>query len=456
MVDKKDQYQKYIEEISEEITETVKSLGCQPILFVGSGLSKRYMNTPNWEELLSFLADNCPAIDKGLGYYKQTYKTAPAIGQAFASHYQKWAWEDQNLFPQELYEDETDEQSYIKYTICEYLKSITPKTVKDLGTPELKKEIKSLINIKPHAIITTNYDCMTELLFPEHEPIVGQQILRSQSFSVGEIYKIHGSVDPFNSIVFTQSDYDIFIKKKKFLTAKLLTFFNEHPLLFIGYSASDPNIKAILSDIDEALPVSGDVIPNVYILDWNPDLDIAKTPPREKIIATEEGRSIRVKLIESSDFTWVFEAFAANPALNNVNPKTLRALLARSYHLVRHDIPSMTVKADFQMLEEGVKSPDSFGKLFGIANISDYSAAAAQHPLTATQITKMLGGNGSYLAVKALKIIKEEKQVDVKASDNRYHRAEKVNKSTFHKYSKDIVPILKAALEAQPYEIDLK
>src|SRR5690606_9804969 len=103
-----------------------------------------------------------------------------------------------------------------------------------------------------------------------------------------------------------KSDYDAFSKKKKFLSAKLLTFFNEHPLIFVGYSATDPNIRSILSDIDEALPEKGGVIPNVYILEWNPGLGPDSSPPRDKVISTDEDRSIRVKLIESNDFTWVF------------------------------------------------------------------------------------------------------------------------------------------------------
>ena len=63
---------------------------------------------------------------------------------------------------------------------------------------------------------------------------------------------MHGCVTDPVSLVFTQGNYDQFIRKKKYLSAKLLTYFSEHPLIFVGYGAGDPNIKAILSDIDEA------------------------------------------------------------------------------------------------------------------------------------------------------------------------------------------------------------
>lgn len=449
-------FERYVEEISEDITETVRTMGCQPILFIGSGLARRYMNAPSWDELLAHLAAQCPAIDKGVGFYRQSLKTPMKIGEEFARLYQEWAWDEgRDTFPAAMFGDDVDSQAYLKFKVAEHLRGLTPTTLAELGTPDQKPEIASLCKIKPHAIITTNYDQMIELVFPDHQPIVGQNILRGQQLSVGELYKIHGSMEDHDSIVITQSDYDQFFKKKKFLSAKLLTFFNEHPLLFVGYSASDPNIKSILSDIDEALPIKGGIIPNVYILEWNPNIGPDANPAREKVIATDEDRSIRVKLIEASDFGWVFDAFAANPVLNDVNPRVLRALIARSYNLVRHDIPTMTVEADFKMLDQAVENSDSFAKLFGIANISDYSAASAQYPLSATQLNTHLGATGSWLAVSLLKKIKIETGVDIKASDDRYHRSEKVNTSSFHKYSAEMLVVLKKVQAGQPYELQM-
>jgi len=294
------------------------------------------MGAPSWDELLGHLASECSLIDKGLGFYKQSLKTPMQIGEEFAKLYQQWAWNSgRNEFPDTMFSEDTTSQAYIKYKIASYIKELSPENLSELGGINYKEEISSLGKIKPHAIITTNHDNMIEIIFPEYTPIVGQQIIRGQQFCVGEIYKIHGSVDDYNGIVFTQSDYDEFAKKKKFLSARLLTFFSEHPIIFIGYSASDQNIKSILSDLDEAMPIQGGIIPNVYILQWNRNINAESNPAKEKIISTEEDRSIRVKLIEALDFGWVFDAFAANPVMNNVSPKILRSLIARSYNLVR-------------------------------------------------------------------------------------------------------------------------
>jgi hypothetical protein len=42
--------------VTEDIAACVSRMGCQPILFVGSGLSKRYFAGPSWDELLATLA----------------------------------------------------------------------------------------------------------------------------------------------------------------------------------------------------------------------------------------------------------------------------------------------------------------------------------------------------------------------------------------------------------------
>lgn len=449
-------YEIYQNEVVDDIRGTIEAMGCQPILFIGSGLSRRYFNCPNWDELLDYLANTCQRIDKGLGFYKQSLGSPLDIGEKFAELYQEWAWsEGKNKFPSEMFEPDIPAHAYIKYEIARYLNEITPPSIDELKNMGMSDEIESLQAVKPHAIITTNYDKMIELIFPDHVPVIGQSILNNATFCIGEIFKIHGSIENHNSLVFTRSDYNEFQNKKKYLSAKLLTFFSEHPLIFIGYSASDPNIQSILSDIDEALPAKGGIIPNVYIIEHNSDLNDDSKPPRDKIISTGEDRTVRVKLIEATDFGWVFDAFAANPALNDVNPKILRALIARSYDLVRHDIPKMMVEANFEMLGGAVESGETFAKLFGLAGIADYSVAAASHPYALTEVGMALGGAGWHCAEKLLKQIKVEKGVDIKASDNRFHVTHKVSKSAFNKYSPEFIDLLKKVQNGEEYEVEL-
>jgi SIR2-like domain len=218
--------------IRADIEACVSQMGCQPILFVGSGLSKRYFGGPSWDELLATLAKECPLIDKDYAYYKQTLKTQLAVGEEFAGLYQQWAWgKGKNQFPADMFSDAVPVQAYIKYQIAQHVTSLTPTDVSGIRDAGMAAEITALQGIRPHAVITTNYDRFLELVFSEYQPVIGQSIIRDSPVLFGEIFKIHGCVSDYNSLVFTQQDYDEFMRKKKYLSAKLLTYFSEHPLI---------------------------------------------------------------------------------------------------------------------------------------------------------------------------------------------------------------------------------
>lgn len=77
----------------------------------------------------------------------------------------------------------------------------------------------------------------------------------------------------------------------------------------------------------------------------------------------------------------MFSAFGANRALDNINPKLLRALLARTYDLVRTDIPRNPVQVDYRVLSSISESEGELAKLYGIATSSDGMAFNASYPL---------------------------------------------------------------------------
>ena len=81
-------------------------------------------------------------------------------------------------------------------------------------------------------IITTNWDDTAERVLPQFTSYIGQeQLIFSSTYSVGEIYKIHGSYRDPKSLVLTEDDYDDFSKKNPYLAAKLITIFIEHPVV---------------------------------------------------------------------------------------------------------------------------------------------------------------------------------------------------------------------------------
>jgi hypothetical protein len=204
----KSNYKKYIEDVTDDIRDCLEGMGCQPVLFVGSGLTKRYLNGPSWDELLLQLAEDCPEIDKKYAYYKQRYTDLIDIGSIFSEKFNDWAWgSGESEFPADLYEQNTPPDIYLKYWVSRIFNTMMAENKLNLD-----HEIELLKKIHPHCVITTNYDQFLERVFPDHEVIVGQKILRINQGSIGEIFKIHGCALHPESLVLNRKDYDEFIK----------------------------------------------------------------------------------------------------------------------------------------------------------------------------------------------------------------------------------------------------
>ena len=161
-----------------------------------------------------------------------------------------------------------------KFKISEYLRK---QSLRDFPE-EYEEEIHILEKLSIDGIITTNWDDTAERLFPQFTPYIGQeQLIFSSTYSVGEIYKIHGSYREPKSLVLTEDDYDNFSKKYPYLAAKLITIFIEHPVVFLGYSISDSNIQEILQSIVACLDNANiqKLQDNLIFVEWIAEEDYA-------------------------------------------------------------------------------------------------------------------------------------------------------------------------------------
>lgn len=166
-------------------------------------------------------------------------------------------------------------------------------------------------------------------------------------------------------------------------------------------------------------------------------------------------RSVRVKSIVANSFEWVYKAFGANGALEKINPKLLRALLARTYDMIRYDIPKRTVEVDFRVLENAINQEGELAKIYGITTLDNPTALNAGFPYTIKQIGNHLGFSGWYQVHRAFVQIKEETGFDIKASDNKYHIRVKIGNSTFSKYSEAAVDLARAKLLGEEYHLEI-
>lgn len=174
--------------------------------------------------------------------------------------------------------------------------------------------------------------------------------------------KIHGSSHEVESIVITNEDYVDFYKRKKYISAKLLTYFAEHPLFFFGYSINDENIKAILSDIDEIIAPNNALIPNIYLVSFSKDCEATGSHQKELLIGVGENKSVRIKVIYANNFGWIFDALSSNTPEISVNPKLVRAFLARTYTFASESLVKQELPYDFEMFRNIAEHDDALAK----------------------------------------------------------------------------------------------
>ncbi|WP_082698583.1 SIR2 family protein [Mycobacterium sp. GA-2829] len=227
------------------LRELLTKSRAMPVMFVGSGLSRRYIGSPDWDGLLEHFAD---LAGKNFAYYRgraggDRPKAASMIAEDFYDIW--WNSDDYAQSRTDSAHLVSDTADPLKIEICKHIGSLGV-----LDRPEVDTELDELSKIHCHAIITTNWDEILDDAFPEMEVYVGQNdVLFSSTQTVGEIYKIHGSITDPRSLVFTEADYERYWDANPYLIAKILTLFVENPIIFIGYSLGDPHIQRLLGNL---------------------------------------------------------------------------------------------------------------------------------------------------------------------------------------------------------------
>jgi len=303
--------------------EALKESGKLPFLFVGSGISRRYLGLPNWDGLLENFSI------KSYSFYKSgNDSNYPKIGSHIAEDYHK-DWFDKNPNTDQKFSLKTDP---LKYEIAQYLN----KKFDYNGLSEIEqREIDKLKTSKISGIITTNYDTLLEELFSDkgfHKYIGQDNLLFNKTYDYGEIYKIHGCIDDYKSIVITEEDYNNFKDKQQYLISKLLSIFLEYPIIFLGYSFSDENIEDIFTNILKTIGSENiEKLQNrIFFVEWKESY--AETSLKETIKSLNNINLPIIK-IEVNNFVEVFSAL--NKLNEKHSPKFVRHLKDKIYELVK-------------------------------------------------------------------------------------------------------------------------
>lgn len=176
--------------------------------------------------------------------------------------------------------------------------------------PEMLEEINTLKTIRKNisSVITTNYDNLVEQVF-QFDPLVGNNILLSNPY--GAVYKIHGSIENPSSIIITAGDYRNFDTKYELIRAQLLSLFMHNPIIFIGYSLTDENIKKLLHTIFSYVNADSETAEkirnNFLIIERDHGSENTEVIPFDIIV---DNKNIRVNKIKTDNFTAVYQALS--------------------------------------------------------------------------------------------------------------------------------------------------
>lgn len=239
-----------------------------PMIFVGSGVSKRYLQDyPSWDELLQFVASTIGISNSQLIAIRQEitdinpYESIGKINAKIGSRLTKIFRDkviDGSLLLDNIFDE--NEINFITSNKITFSKMLISKKLYNYTVTTNPKYASELVELKKlqnniGAVITTNYDRFLEKeIFDNFDTFVEQsQYYMTDCAGIGEIYKIHGSVESPNSLIFTEEDYLHFQNNLKVIAAKILNLALEYPIVFIGYSLEDENVLSILQTLVESL-----------------------------------------------------------------------------------------------------------------------------------------------------------------------------------------------------------
>jgi hypothetical protein len=323
----------------EQFSQHLAAFNTSPFLFAGSGLSRRYAPLETWADLLENVALGGIKLPKPFKYYtSNANEDLPKAASIMGAEFNETWWTSADFEPsRSAYAAEVKTKySPIKYEISRYIQDKQTQVY-----PALEQEINILKKINIDGIITTNWDTLLESFFPDFAKFIGQEeLIFSELFSIGEIYKIHGCATKPESLVLTDEDYDTFHERNPYLAAKLLTIFMEHPIIFAGYSLDDLNIQQILKSIIKCLKKENiDKLKDRLIFCQYSREPIETTMTDSTLLISDTV--IPIKLIRVHNYADVFTVLSNHK--KKLSVKTLRQMKGMIYEFVKSTSPKSKV-----------------------------------------------------------------------------------------------------------------
>lgn len=341
------------------IDEFIKHFTNHPILFIGTGMSLRYLeNSYTWDGLLRYISKKLKGTEEYYYDLKSRHEVNgeynfPEIAKELENEFNIILVTDRNgVFKNinDLFYSNMEKGiniSRFKLFIASLLKDFEIRVDKIEEVNELKKVRKNI-----GSVITTNYDGFIEDIF-EFKPLIGNDILLSNPY--GSVYKIHGCVDDPGKIIITSSDYERFDKKYELIRAQLLSLFIHNPIIFLGYNIGDANIKSILKTIftyiNPNTPDAEKIRQNFLLVEYEEGSQNVQVVDHD--IDMSEFGTIRTNKIKTDNFLEIYEHLAKlNLPVSAMDIRKVQSVVKEIY--AGGNI-SVSITEDIEALKNGEK-----------------------------------------------------------------------------------------------------
>lgn len=330
--------------IDDVIARAVNDAERYPFLFIGSGLSRRYTGSPDWEGLLKKVVSDVLGNEFAYARYDaqaladvrngKATSELPHVATLMEGDIDRALLEEDRFseFRNRHREELLSQTSPLKAYVADIVSGFEVRHSEETGA------LSRAGRDKVSGVITTNYDSLCSEIFRSYETYVGERaLLFSEPSFAQEIYQIHGSVRDPNSMVLTDADYAEFSERRKYLAAKLLTIFVEYPVIFLGYSIQDENVKSILADVCACVPKSEEErLRNRLIF-----VQYGKGTAMSDYAMDFQGRMLPMVRIATNDFMSIYEALLKSRRMYST--KVIRELRGSVFKLAERIDPSSEV-----------------------------------------------------------------------------------------------------------------
>lgn len=172
-----------------------------------------------------------------------------------------------------------------------------------------------------------------------------------ENVGYAELYKIHGSCLTPSSIVITKEDYKLFQKNSILISAKIISGLITSPIIFLGYSLTDENVRSIIRDFSGSLTAEETINASERII------VVERIESEKDIIETkvmEKDLGIELTLLKTDNFKLLFES------LNKINEGVSSAFINRYATLFKELIVERGKEGTLKTL---LVSPTELGEL---------------------------------------------------------------------------------------------